>query len=177
MIPIIGMFLWGLIWGFATNAVVRNKGYHENWFWWGFIFGFIAFLVACTKPQVTILSISNESTSNLSRLAQEGYRIGSHNVSTKRLNTLAPGDWRCTCGTINASYVGTCRCGKSINEIRNKIESNEDIKTNIEKAERTNDEDNEYLNLRKLNEYKILFGSGVITEEQFNKKKNELLDL
>lgn len=42
---------WGCIWGWGVNKVVKNKGYDENWFWWGFFFGIIALIVALTKPQ------------------------------------------------------------------------------------------------------------------------------
>jgi len=43
--------VYGIIWGVATNTVIRNKNYNENWFLWGFFFGFIAFIVALTKPE------------------------------------------------------------------------------------------------------------------------------
>lgn len=33
---IIGGIIGGVIWGFATQAVIENKGYYDNWFWWGF---------------------------------------------------------------------------------------------------------------------------------------------
>ena len=48
---IIGFIIWGVIWGYATKAVINNKGYEESWFWWGFFFGFIALIVAATKPE------------------------------------------------------------------------------------------------------------------------------
>ena len=48
---IIGFIIWGVVWGFATDAVIKNKGYDDNWFWWGFFFGFIATIVAATKPE------------------------------------------------------------------------------------------------------------------------------
>lgn len=38
------------VWGWAVKKIVENKGYRENWFWWGFFFGIIALLVALTKP-------------------------------------------------------------------------------------------------------------------------------
>jgi len=40
----------GSVFGVATNAIVKNRGYSENWFWWGFFFGFIAMIVALSKP-------------------------------------------------------------------------------------------------------------------------------
>ena len=171
----ISVIIWGIIWGFATNAVINNKGYYENWFWWGFFFGFIALIVACTKPQM--IRQSSSDVSALSRLSQEGYRIGDRVADTKKPALPGPGDWRCACGLINASYVGTCGCGKSRNEVRKNVGPNEDEMINVEIKENANDKDIEYLNLRKLNEYKILFDSSVITEEQFNNKKKELLNV
>lgn len=42
----------GIIWGIATDKIIENKGYKENWFWWGFFFSFFAVIVALTKPDV-----------------------------------------------------------------------------------------------------------------------------
>ena len=50
----IGLFCGiGSIWGRVTRNIIRNKGYKENWFWWGFFFGFMAVIVALTKPDIT----------------------------------------------------------------------------------------------------------------------------
>lgn len=51
LIALISWIITGSIFGFATNAIIKNKGYRENWFWWGFFFGFIAMLVAMSKPE------------------------------------------------------------------------------------------------------------------------------
>ena len=48
---LIGFIIWGVVWGYATKAVINNKGYDDNWLWWGFFFGFIALIVAATKPE------------------------------------------------------------------------------------------------------------------------------
>ena len=48
----------GVIWGIAVQRVIENKGYYENWFWWGFFFGFLALIVATMKPQNTYQSHS-----------------------------------------------------------------------------------------------------------------------
>lgn len=42
----------GIVWGIATDKIIENKGYKENWFWWGFFFSFLALIVALTKPDV-----------------------------------------------------------------------------------------------------------------------------
>ena len=50
------LIMWaiiGSIFGVATNAIIKNRGYSENWFWWGFFFGFIAMIVALSKPAIT----------------------------------------------------------------------------------------------------------------------------
>lgn len=44
--------VYGCIFGFAADAIVKNKGYQDNWFWWGFFFGIIAVLVALSKPDI-----------------------------------------------------------------------------------------------------------------------------
>lgn len=49
VILIIGI-IQGVVFGFATNQIIKNKGYNENWFWWGFFFSFLAVIVAATKP-------------------------------------------------------------------------------------------------------------------------------
>lgn len=44
------VLVYGIIFGVVTNKVIKNKGYKENWFWWGCLFGVFALIVACTKP-------------------------------------------------------------------------------------------------------------------------------
>ena len=50
---IVGAVIWGFIWGYATKSVMMNKGYDEDtagvWWLYGFLFSFIAFLVAFSK--------------------------------------------------------------------------------------------------------------------------------
>jgi len=54
LIFIIGIFsAIGSIWGVVTRNIIRNKGYQENWFWWGFFFGLIAVIVALSKPDIS----------------------------------------------------------------------------------------------------------------------------
>lgn len=68
IIAIISGVVWGTIWGVATNKVLENKGYDDNWFWWGFFFSFIPLIIACTKPQKynhLSQNISNVNTNNV----------------------------------------------------------------------------------------------------------------
>lgn len=172
---LIGAIIGGIIWGFATNAVIENKGYSENWFWWGFFFGFIAFIVACTKPECR-RDQSYESTYSYSDTMN--FLQGKQSEASRQSN----GSWQCRkCNAWNPSYTGTCSCGRSKSEndeLARKIKEREDaekkakelatqqaqakIMTESEKADA-------------LLKYKGLLDAGVLTEEEFNKKKAELL--
>ena len=53
--------IYGIIFGIVVNKVLENKGYNENWFWWGFLFGIFAVIVALSKPNInTIKTIIKE---------------------------------------------------------------------------------------------------------------------
>lgn len=95
LIYLVVLCVYSSIWGWAVNRVIENKGYRENWFWWGFFFGIIALIVALTKPNIP------RTASNTGYY--KGYGIKTTNI---------PGGWKCThCGAVNAGYVGTCGCG------------------------------------------------------------------
>ena len=48
--------------------MINNKGYKENWFFWGFIFGFIALIVACAKPAAS--SVNSTKGNEISEKAK-----------------------------------------------------------------------------------------------------------
>lgn len=106
----------GSVFGVATNAIVKNRGYSENWFWWGFFFGFIAMIVALSKPVNRSRYAYDDADSAASSYAcsektgsiSGGYRYGAYD------RKLGPNEWRCQkCGRVNADYVGTCACGNT----------------------------------------------------------------
>lgn len=133
----------GCIFGVATQRIIDNRGFEENWFWWGFFFGISAMLVAISKPQRYVPQV----------LCSE----------PKDEGILKQGGWKCTCGRVNPSYTGTCACGKRKDEV-----------ANLKQTHKKTDEDSKFDEIKK---YKELFDSGIITEEEFNKKKIELLRL
>lgn len=100
----------GCVWGWAVNKIVKNRGYDENWFWWGFFFGLLALIVALTKPQNTYNQYKQASWSD------------------------------------------------SATAFTNENEVNNDKFAEVKK-------------------YKELMDTGIITEEEFNKKKAEILGL
>jgi len=101
----------GAVWGWAVNKVVENKGYRENWFWWGFFFGILALIVALTKPDLP--RTADESRSyfeDSSSIVGKNYVF--KGFGAERKADYTKGEWRCTnCGQVNAGYVGTCGCG------------------------------------------------------------------
>ncbi len=98
---IVVYIIYGTIWGVATNKILENKGYDENWFIWGFIFGIVAMLVALSKPDMYSSAIYDNELLNKGR----------------RENILLDGGWECAfCHCLNKAYVTSCRCGKSKEE-------------------------------------------------------------
>ena len=154
MILVIVIFIiQGIIFGIATDTIVSNRGYDENWFWWGFFFGLIAMLVALSKPECRVV-----------------YAEQPYNDTGKSSRSVSDpdNDWKCTCGRVNSKYVGTCACGKTREEIKN-IEAEKQSE-----AQRQENLKENHLKLDTLMKMKQLLDSGAITEEEFDQKKKEL---
>ena len=140
----------GLIFGFATQSVIENKGYEENWFWLGFFFGVVVLIVANAKPQV--------------------YDYNTYKKPADQI--MASGGWKCTCGEIHASYVSSCSCGRDKWEVLHP--------QNTKKLEKTREQEKELDEMGKVSaikEYKALMDEGIITQEEFEAKKKQLLGL
>lgn len=75
---LIGTIIWGIVWGIVVNKVIENKGYEENWFWWGFFFGIFALIIALTKQSVNTTKVVIEGSTQV----EEG------NMETVSNNTL-----------------------------------------------------------------------------------------
>ena len=148
--PLIAVLVWGLVWGFATQAVITNKGYYQNWFWWGFFFGLIAMIVALSKPN---------AQTNVSTAAPEWMSHGHNN------QLLDAGGWTCSCGRVNPSYTGTCACGKTRQQALERVREQAEKKA----------EDEEIAKLEKVKAYKEFLDSGVITKEEYEAKRKEIL--
>ena len=48
------------IWAKVVDGIIENKGYEEDWFWWGFFFGPIAFIIALTKPDLNKIYMDSQ---------------------------------------------------------------------------------------------------------------------
>lgn len=110
IIYLLGYCIYGTIWGVVVNKVIENKGYRENWFWWGFFFGFLALIVALTKQDVQRTASDTDSYfKDTSSVFGKDHIFRGFGYEGKV--DQVPGDWRHQhCGKINADYVGTCRC-------------------------------------------------------------------
>lgn len=117
MIYLLGYCIYGTVWGVVVNKVIENKGYQENWFWWGFFFGFLALIVALTKQDMPRMTNDTGYYFNdTSSVVGKDYVFRGFGYEEKV--DQVPGGWRCQhCGKINAGYVGTCGhgCDKSGN--------------------------------------------------------------
>lgn len=198
MIYIFFLIVWGVIWGCATNAVIRNKGYDENWFVWGFFFGFIALIVACTKPEKKKEPVVYNPM--YAKAAMEGQK--------KRI--LENGGWTCICGEVNPQIVTTCKCGRTkatsdiekqkermekiSKEIDQRIAMNAQQKDNGISAVKQTDTESDSVHsaekemeskaeietedklIKVLKDYKELLDSGIITQAEFEAKKKQLLE-
>lgn len=162
----IGFIVWGLVWGFATKTVIKNKGYDDNWFWWGFFFGFIALIVACAKPENRSRYDYSDSQGSTLSYAASAY---AHEVQSKK--TFHDGGWTCKCGRVNNSYIGTCACGRTKAEIQK--EENEAKEKEVQRQ----NEAEELNRLNAIKELKSLLDAGAITQDEFDAKKQQLLGL
>lgn len=166
LIAIIILIIQGLVFGFATQSIIENKGYYENWFWWGFFFGILAVLVALSKPESRAYDSSN--VDYLTGVA-DTFSVERDKKYTSRV--IEAGGWKCHfCNRTNPSYTGTCACGKTKEDTQNfetaRIQQLNEIK------QKTNKEDS----LDKLKKLKELLDMGALTQEEFDLKKKELLE-
>lgn len=121
--------------------MINKRGYYENWFWWGFFFGVIAFIVAYLKPpyryeepnepseqnsllsdrwnyETWICTNCNKQNPRYIKKCKCGMKRDSSGEVTKgRMHhmdktILDAGGWVCSqCGTVNGFCVTNCKCG------------------------------------------------------------------
>lgn len=222
----------GCVWGIATDQVLKNKGYNESWFWWGFFFSFLALIVALTKPEQhkygesesgwaqtkiperTILAQGGwicscgrtnpnytgtcacgatkdgSVNSKAASLAVSPASVAVNQAELERLKIeenkmLRNGGWKCRrCGKVNPEFIGFCACGMTkgqSKEVDQRYEREENEKrAAAEEMQKNNIDENgssEKDKFEEIKKYKELMDSGIISEEEFNKKKTELLKL
>lgn len=179
-----------IIWGIATNKVIENKGYNENWFWWGFFLWFIGLIVALTKPEYRPYEGNNYNTEHLTHTVIDPRTIG----ETDRKMILMDGGWECSyCHHLNQSYVTSCACGKDkaasemhkielqkqlqeYREQRKKAKESEQQKANPQEVSQQSESSKKELDkIEVLKKYKELLDMGAISQEEYETKKQALL--
>lgn len=179
-----GSVVWGIIWGFAAREIIINRGYGEEatkFFWLGFFLSFIAVIIAASRP------VYRSEWSSPSRSIIVPKTISGSDPYSDNLMTRVPdGGWRCSdCGKAHYSYETSCSCGRSRFDTAPSVKKEEVIPTTDEKSvdnrintegqtDKTNSEQSPFDEIRK---YKELLDEGIITQEEFDAKKKQLLGL
>ena len=83
---LIGTIIGGIIWGIVVNKVIENKGYQENWFWWGFFFGIFALIIALTKQNANTTKVVIESPASF----KESMTSLSNGILDNKVNVFSP---------------------------------------------------------------------------------------
>lgn len=178
------------VWGYLCCHIMDGKGYTDttSWFWLGFFFGIIPVVIALTKPDVNVhteITLVNHSSGGVFNPDREA----------------GDNEWKCSfCRRVNANYVGTCGCGKTKQESEKarqdkvqrtlelrKLKQQDSMEINSEKNKdqtiyrtdtsdvNTNSDESEYRKVEIIKKYKELLDMNAITQEEFDKKKAELL--
>ncbi len=146
------------IFGAITKGINESKGYYGG-FAWGFWLGWIGIIVVACRasnsysPRESIIKPANSSAQN---------NIPAHIASSQQ---AAPNSWKCRCGRYNAQFVSSCTCGLSKREALAPEPKPVPAAPVVDEAK----------NIAALKEYKELLDAGVITQEEFDAKKKEIL--
>lgn len=150
----------GIVYGKATNKVLLYRGYvYDDWFVVAFFFGIVPLLVAMSRPDNNANYIKS---------------IKAHKVDIARPET----DWKCKkCKKLNPGYTGTCSCGNTREENDAPLRAIQERRAAEARALANEKikQDSELDNLLTLSAYKDLMDKGVITKEDFESKRKELL--
>ena len=126
---------------------------------------------------VLLKSSANDCLAYTPRVPQNSHSLSSAmNASAKN---AAPRGWMCTCGTFNAGFAPKCKCGKRKSEVvtekpqnTGKLENDQAVNQTPTRRDAIKKEQE---TVRLLKEYKDLLDSGVLSQEEFDQKKAELL--
>ena len=115
----------------------------------------------------------------------KGVTYSQYEINSKSNHLLEEGGWKCkNCGKIMAGYVGTCGCGCRKNETKEdfKLRNNKN-KAPVDESSTTQKPKNDSLkiqqeekNIELIRKYKALLDEGAISQEEFEKKKKEIME-
>ena len=181
-----------LIFGFACSIVEKNKGYNDSgaWFIWGTLFGLIALIVVCAKPV-------KEKGQNIHTDSQHISNIGIPEVTYDGIPRVF------YCPNCNSTYNSVemrrliCEdCKQPLipttfisdkwqqfseerkAELRQRMREGHGLLGQVEAIpEKTVDAAPVFSPADEIKKYKELLDMGAITQEEFEAKKKQLLNL
>lgn len=147
----------GLICGLIGDAISKNRNM-DGGFLWGFFLGVIGIIVVAVRPNDN-QKVKASSFNSLEKSQRE-----------REQEMLDEGGWKCVCGRVNYHYVSSCPvCRKSRREgdINNILreQANAEKKDDAEKIK------------EKITEFKKLLDEGIITQEEYEAKRKQILGL
>lgn len=181
-VALLAYLIQGIIFGAITRYVAESKGY-DGGFWWGFFLGMIGLLVVGFRPNQTWQSDSLNNSAYWTQLQENASGSSKHAM------------WRCVCGTENPVTLNYCvRCR------RNRSEVNKDDREKCPHCGAMNRKNNAvcFACSRSLKEEKqpeqdakpvpaqqealalleslaALHQQGILTDEEFDEKKKQIL--
>ena len=157
---ILGVLICSLACGFATRKINESKGY-DGGFAWGFWLGFIGLIVVACKP--------DNRSSYYSILQSSGSASSLFNNSSEE-------SWRCSrCTRMNPPYQTTCTCG--ITKTESDRFYNEGDSQQSEPVAVPLPTSKSVSEAEEIVRFKKLLDDGVITEEEFQAKKKQILGI
>ncbi|MBR6253850.1 MAG: zinc-ribbon domain-containing protein [Clostridiales bacterium] len=125
----------------------------------------IAFLVHLKDSSKPAYPMANNAYMNPNPYA---YQPQSQPTSYNRMPTA--NEWRCTCGRINPNFTGTCVCG--LRKSQTPAATPPPVSETNRAKQMAAQED---AKIGLLKDYKDLLDGGIITQEEFEDKKKDLL--
>lgn len=163
------LIVWGLVWGACTRQCVLDKGYEDEggkYFAIGFFLGLLGFILAYAKPDLKKEYMDNQ----FRQMIENQNKIMNSQMAAPPPRAAIKDGWKCFCGAMNREYEGSCHsCGRTQAESK---------KASKEIANRSEEpKPNQATAADQLREFKAMLDEGLITEEEYNAKKKQLLGL
>ncbi|MBR1764857.1 MAG: SHOCT domain-containing protein [Ruminococcus sp.] len=167
------LIVWGLVWGACARQCVLDKGYEDEggkYFAIGFFLGLLGFILAYAKPDMKKQYMDQQF-----KVMMENQNRMMSGQSAPPRQAAAEGGWRCTCGEMNKDYEGSCHnCYKT----RAEVKMAEKAKKEAREAEKAAPPQTQQASVSdQLRDFKAMLDEGLITEEEYNAKKKQLLGL
>lgn len=166
--------------GYITKKRMDEKGYNgDDYFWKGFFFG---------SEHAHFIPPNPERNHDSKRTLFTKFHgeTDAQKQARMKADIMRAGGWECAfCGRAINKFFGSCGCGKTKAETIEKLQelkAQEVVAKASEVPEAKNSESvtaetDEAKNIEMIVKYKELLDSGAITQDEYDKKKSEILGL